>query len=132
LRHANLSPTTTPPRTQTPTTSPPRLHPSPGKIDLASLVTPPKRDLQQDTPMEPPAQPLSFTPVNVPEAIPEAEEDDDAMKQDGRTSEDEVDEELQADPSDMTPARPRPSVYSRAPISPVYSPDGVTPPLPAP
>ncbi|KAG8879980.1 hypothetical protein FRB98_005429 [Tulasnella sp. 332] len=124
LRHANLpqaSSPASPSRTQ-PSTTPasPKLPTSPAKLDLASLASL-KRDLAQDTPAEPPSRPLTYTPVDVPEAILEAEEGANADEKDRPDMDTEV-ESLNQPVAPPTPPR-RISIYSRQPMSPVYSPN---------
>ncbi|KAG8935230.1 hypothetical protein FRC01_005486 [Tulasnella sp. 417] len=122
LRHANLpqaSPPTSPSRTPTGSapTSPSRatIPTSPGKLNLATLASP-KRDLEQDTPLEPPPQPFSFPPVDIPEPIPEEKEEPEVVPQEPKP----VVEAVAKSPS---PPPKRFSIYSRRPMSPVYSPD---------
>lgn len=124
LRHDNLETSpASPPRTGTTSnsiTTPPRrtfIPTSPAKLDLASLASP-QRNLEDDTPIEPPAQPFSFPPVDVPDVIPEVDEEkanDNDQDQDPEPFRDEVDQQA-------GPASPRPKIYSRVPADPVYSP----------
>ncbi|KAG8924343.1 hypothetical protein FRC00_005221 [Tulasnella sp. 408] len=122
LRHANLpqaSPPTSPSRTSTGSapTSPSRdrIPTSPGKLNLANLASP-KRDLEEDTPMEPPPQPFSFPPVTVPEPIPEEKEEPEVLPQEPKPA-------IEAVAKSPSPPPKRFSIYSRRPMSPVYSPD---------
>ncbi|KAG8938964.1 hypothetical protein FRC04_007220 [Tulasnella sp. 424] len=86
------------------------------KLNLANLASP-KRDLEQDTPIEPPPQPFSFPPVDIPEPIPEEKEEPEAAQQESKPV---VAEAVAKSPS---PPPKRFSIYSRRPMSPVYSPD---------
>lgn len=67
------------------------------------MSSPAHRDLAEDTPIDPPPQPHSFPPVNVPEPIPESEEN-------------EVEDMLENSPTRKV------SIYSRRAAAPVFSP----------
>ncbi|KAG8984985.1 hypothetical protein FRB95_006327 [Tulasnella sp. JGI-2019a] len=124
LRHANLPQAASPASPGRASTSvapvSPRMPTSPAKLDLASLASL-KQDLAQDMPAEPPAQPVTFVPVHVPEPIFEAEEDDNPDE----VNEDGIDAEASSSSQQPPPATPphQISIYSRQPMSPVYSPN---------
>lgn len=76
--------------------------------------------------MEPPPQPFSFAPVDIPEAIPEAEEEEtvEEMVTDSPNDNDHDDLMQGGKPKRIAPSLPpRVSIYSRQPLSPIYSPD---------
>ncbi|KAG9040994.1 hypothetical protein FS837_012864 [Tulasnella sp. UAMH 9824] len=121
LRHANLpqaSPPTSPSRTSTGSapTSPNRIPTSPGKLNLANLASP-KRDLEEDTPVEPPPQPFSFPPVAVPEPIPEEKEEPEVLPQEPKPA-------VEAVAKSPSPPPKRFSIYSRRPMSPTFTGSG--------